>query len=294
MVEWLQYNGGDQYLSGNPDKDLMDLLVEKTRTAGHMLTFREASSDIGMFRGYHYSAHFLSFEKAAAIAWQTVQQEATMERNSDSDTDTPVTKFMPQQFTRKELFSTNASINLPEESISTRGGMKMPKGRRYDNSEARAMLLNFYNAHGRFPRIPEAKEANGLPSWGVLTNALGPRNSWNRLIESVEEEITATDDANDVSDVDGTTDTEESNTVESGLTPEPVLESIPEPEVVASPDPAIEPEAALVEEKSSTEARIGDVEIDTSCNQKDDDSVTIDLKITVPGREKPILITLTV
>ena len=259
MPEWLSFNSGEKYLSSNnPSKDLMDLLVDKTRTAGHRLTFKEANSDPKMFRLYHYATYFVTFESAAEMAWQKVQSECS--QSPDAPT---TTTFMPQPVVRKELFSNpKSNFSTPNETDVKEGGTtKMPRRKKYDNSEVKAMLLNFYSAHGRFPRMSEATESNSLPSWSVLTSALGPRVSWDRLVE-------------------------QPHTVEQS--------HATEPESVAV-EPAIEPEPIQDEGPAAEEhIRIEDVEIDTSCCERQDDSVTIDLKITIPGREKPICISLTV
>lgn len=66
---FLNKNNGDVFSTSNPEKDLMDLLIDKTKTLGHMLTFDEASTIPDMVEPNSYAFYFGSFSNAAKLAW---------------------------------------------------------------------------------------------------------------------------------------------------------------------------------------------------------------------------------
>lgn len=110
MVRWLMFNGGERYLSANPAKDLMDLLVEKTKALGHELAFKEVRDNSKMFHLYYYAEYFTSFEHAAHLAWEKVQQSTV----SGSE----IVKFSPIQPAMMRLL--DSEIIISEDAATTK------------------------------------------------------------------------------------------------------------------------------------------------------------------------------
>ena len=81
----LSKNNGKSVWANNPEQFLMELLVEKTRQAGHIISFKEASQDPEMVEPNNYAPYFGSFSEATKIAWRKAknpQQETNTSQSS--------------------------------------------------------------------------------------------------------------------------------------------------------------------------------------------------------------------
>lgn len=305
VVEWLKFNGGEEYLSGNPVKDLMDLLVEKTRTAGHLLTFKDASLDTGMFRLYHYTKYFVTFEKAAETAWRTVQSEKTEDNVKLKFEPQPVSKLTkPGHVIIKD---DHPVVKKHDEDEYEKGGHKMRDYKRYKPGDIEAIVLEFYRKYGRLPEQKDTGTYRNLPSWSTLVKYLGPSRNWKRNFgldteEEIVAEATATPEESVV--LEDSALSEDSATPEEPVTTEELvvaeaLSTEPElaPDPKSEPEPIVELEALdpeLVPEPEPAPTTPPPEELKISCEREESDSVTINLEITIPGRAKPISIILTV
>ena len=343
MVEWLQKNSGEKFLSGDPSKDLMDLLVEKTRAAGHMLTFKELSNDPRMFRLYFYSKYFVSFEHATALAWEKAQHSIPVEKSiSKPKSVQPVIKEE-----RRNVIVNSTSINLrPQKPLSSKElkGMQN-RSKPYTREEIVQAMVSYYQRTGKIPTQSTANPWHNLPSYYTIKKFLGSHEGWKEIILNEINQasiLSAKTDTDPETELNSETELEakfemqepvtEPSPEEKSVVQEPILESdtvvkpeiqesVSGPELVTKPEiqesvsgpelvtkPEIqetipevipedesEPASEFPEPKEcSEEIQIENVKVDASCKEKDDEFVTIELKITVPGREKPIVISFTV
>ena len=72
----LKTNQEKLVFSENPQVEMMDLLVEKTRALGRIVTFSDATNDPDFFKPNQYAFYYGSFEKAALEAWRRVTKHA--------------------------------------------------------------------------------------------------------------------------------------------------------------------------------------------------------------------------
>ena len=136
-------------------------------------------------------------------------------------------------------------------------------GKRFSREEVVRALKSFYEANGRLPLQTEAS-GNGLPSWQVIVKHLGHKENWLAII-------------NDEGTNNEAAETSEPETIE----PIPTANN-KEAEFTPAPAPA---------EQVQT---IDNIEADSSYEKHDDGSIAVELKITIPGRERPIIVNLTV
>lgn len=309
-------NNGDKFGTENPEKDLMDLLVEKTISAGHMLSFQEASNDPEMVQPNNYAFYFESFSNATRIAWlkarpsingrigsaEQTRKTATMSGKTHQHTEIP---------RRKEV------IWMSESKEEKQKG----KGARYTVEEVKSILVDFYSRTKRLPSQKDAQEyGSGLPSWGTLIKFLGPKSGWQAIIDNgqpavggetpsntAEEEVNlqpdseaiiinepletvgSADNAKPIESDDGTLaatvytpsyDDAEEMSEGSGRDTRSTAEETPQDS---------SPQYAIAEDSVQED----DIKVETT-SKEHDNLVTLELKIILPDREKPIFIALTV
>lgn len=257
-------NNGDKFSTENPEKDLMDLLIRKTISAGHKLSFIEASNDPEMVQPNSYAFYFGSFDEAAGIAWLRARPP-----NSGSDGLTDKGRKLVRAL--KEIRQTTGKpyrreVNWMSEPQETKN---KGKGSRYTIEEVKAVLVDFYNRTKRLPVQKDTQKYNsGLPSWGTMIRFLGPKSGWQGIVDSAkaspapEEPPIAEDTPQDI-------------VVDEDVSKEVVAEA---------------PEEALVVTSSNDG---NDAQVKTT-HKVQGNLAIVDIKITLPGREQPILVTLAV
>lgn len=221
MGTYLPRNDGSQFFSNNPREDLIGKLVEKTISAGHLLTFEETSDDPKMFRPNSYAFYYGSFGEAAQTAWRKA-------------------KTILSQKTKE-----------PEEE----------KSEMFTFEEVKVQLIRYYKKHGRLPTQLEVMSDPNLPSWTTLNKFLGPKSEWGRYIPSRARPLPQTNGSSN---------------------PSQPTSSLPTQ--YRQPLPVSHP----VISKTTDDAILIEVS-----EQKDNGDVIIKAKISIPNREKPILVTLT-
>ena len=157
-------NDGNKFSTENPEKDLMDLLIEKTISAGHMLSFEEASKDPEMVQPNNYAYYFGSFGEAAKMAWRRARPP---NKKSDGLTEQGRKLVETLQKTRQ----ITGTPYRREVSWMSELQKKTPRGKnaRYTVEEIKEALKEFYNRNGRLPSSKDAKRYDsGLPSWPTL------------------------------------------------------------------------------------------------------------------------------
>jgi len=274
-------NNGDKFKTENPEKDLMDLLVEKTISAGHMLSFQEASNDPEMVQPNNYAFYFGSFNEAARIAWLRAKPP-----NSNSDGLTEQGRKLAKALKETRQVTGKPYRREVNWMSEFKGSEHKGKGTRYTTEQVREKLIDFYERTGRLPKQSDiADSSNGLPSWPALVNHLGPKTGWQAIVD--EQNTDSTPETEDCSsEITASYAPEEDNIEETSEgcgrdtkddKKEPPTEDMTEP-----------PQQG---DQASTEDE--DIKIYTS-QQERDNVVTVDIKITLPDREKPVFITLTV
>ena len=83
---FLDKNNGGAIQTENPQKDLMELLIKKTKELGHIVSFSEAKADPEMVQPNTYAYYFDSFGKAAKRAWDRVSSSIEEPKESSSET----------------------------------------------------------------------------------------------------------------------------------------------------------------------------------------------------------------
>lgn len=241
-------NDGSGFYSENPHRDLMDRLIEKTMTTGHMLSFDEASSDPKMVKPNHYAFYYGSFSEASQAAWAKVKA-IKLGNNVQSE---------PKQ------------TPIPQKPIEKKAPLPEPKRRRghrtarFTSEMVKAHLLAFYDRFGRLPTQTEVMSDPEMPSWVTLTKLLGPKSGWKQLLPP------------------------SSNEEEKPTNP-PIEESNGSSPIKEDNRSPIEQE----QESITSETKENEVKIDASKYQGDD-AIIVEVKISLPDKKKPILITLTV
>lgn len=224
---FFEKNDGSNFGTNNPKKDFMNLLVEKTKAAGHMFSFDEASADPDMIKPNSYAFYYGSYTAAAEIAWSKVRAEE----------------------------------NLRKKELESMEKIRRDKGKRYTISEVRNALVKFYEKEGRLPIQNDIKDSDILPSWTILVKYLGHKSEWQAII----------DEAN------------------------PVVEKKKD-EAINDLEPHVEETEDICELRKKAEmdsAEDEKIEVKTS-HLEGSDFAKIEVKIALPDREKPIVISLTV
>ena len=273
-------NNGDRLSTDNPKKDLMALLVERTEKLGHMLSFAEATEDPEMVQPNNYAFYFGSFGEAAKIAWRKAKLP-----NKSSDGLTEYGRKVVESL-RKTRQLTGKPYRREVNWMSELQKREYKgKNARYNVETVKESLVDFYNRTGRLPNQSDTRKYDsGLPSWGTMIKFLGPKKSWIAVVGGTDTktvsqeneaitEVVTTEIPTTPNVATGRTDTEEATT------------STPQEETVVV-DP---PETSFAVPQQSNDG----VKVETA-HQEQDNLVTIEVKITLPDREKPVLITLTV
>lgn len=148
-------NDGSSLFSDDPKSDSMEVLIEKTLTAKHLLTFNEAMQDVEMIQPNFYAFYYGSFSEAAQIAWSKVETILLRDNHDDKEEKSTVPKY-------------------------------------YTTEEVRAKLAAYYDKHGRIPKQIEVMGDPELPSWFTMLKHLGPKTEWEKQVQAF---LSSTDQA---------------------------------------------------------------------------------------------------
>lgn len=309
-------NNGEKFSTENPERDLMNLLIEKTKILGHMLTFTEASEDPEMVQPNNYAFYFSSFSEAAKIAWSRAKPP-------DSSPD-GLTEYGCK--VAEALRKTHKLTGKPyrREVIwmsEFKEEKQKGKGARYTVEEVKSILVDFYSRTKRLPSQKDAQEySSGLPSWGTLIKFLGPKSGWQAIIDSGQPIVgsempsaTTEEEADLQSDSEATVIDEFSETTEPVDNAEPIesdsgmpaatvytpsyddVEEISEGSGRDTRSTAEETSQDSSPQYTTAKDLTQEDDIGVETTSKEHDSlVTLELKIILPDREKPIFIALTV
>ena len=251
-------NDGSGFYSENPHRDLMDKLIEKTLAAGHMLSFDEASSDPKMVKPNHYAFYYGSFMEASQAAWAKV-------RAIKAEKDQPEPKRAP-----KPQRPIERKFPITQKPIEKKAPTPEPKRRRgrrsshYTPEMVKAHLLAFYDRFGRLPTQTEVMTDPEMPSWVTLTKLLGPKSGWEQLLPPL------------------------SNKEEKPINPPTKQSDNSSPSQDDNQSPIAQEQKPI-----TSEVKENEVTIDASRYQGNG-AIIVEVKISLPDKEKPILITLTV
>lgn len=296
-------NNGDKYSTEKPEEDLMNLLVEKTKALGRMLTFADASNDPEMVQPNNYAYYFGSFGQAAEIAWRRARSSNSSssglveQRRKPAEATKPIYQISKEPC-RKEV----NCMDVVQEEKQRKG-----KGARYTAKEVKSALVAFYN---RTKRLPSPKDAqkydSGLPSWGTMIKFLGPKAGWQAIIEGSEaspsEDVTT---PRETPSAEGTpaAETVAADSVETSeeaiVTEKPVKQAEKASEDSTPPQDDYDNAEEMSEgcgrssEKSIHVQQNEDIRVEAH-SQKQGGIAKFELKVTLPDREKPIFITLAV
>ena len=268
-------NNGDKFSTEKPEEDLLSLLIEKTKACGHMLTFAEASADPEMVQPNSYAYYFGSFSEAAKIAWRRA-------RTSISDLSGLTEQGVKTVEALKKIRQITGEPYRREVNWMSEFQEKGHKGKgaRYTIEEVKEALVSFYNRTGKLPGQNDTKKYDsGLPSWGTLTRFLGPKSGWKAIIGGADATPVPQENVAIAESIPAT-----SNAIVEEENVEGVAASSPQEETAT---------AETSDLPSAVPQSDDDVKVET-VQQKRDNLVTIEVKITLPDREKPVFVTLTV
>ena len=260
---FVEKNNGNKFGTTDPKKDLMDLLVEKTRALGHILTCEEANADPDMVVSNAYAFYFGSFDAAAKTAWSMVL--SPMSQTNLVDNKTATTQVQDRNPSKEVKFV--RTIKEPPKK-GTSHVRKFPADERrhrvkkFTIADIEDILVNFYNRMGKLPTVTDTLGSDILPSWGVLNKYLGPKSDWQAIIDRRK-----------------AVDTNQGPPEET-------------PEIIEEPDSSKAKDISNVSSEVVTQ-QYGNIEVKTS-REEQTNTTDIEVKITLPDREKPILIHLTV
>lgn len=191
-VQISKNNGGYLYLI-SPGEQLMKMLVDKTRTVGHMLSFREARDDPEMADPNNYAFYFGSFNEAAQIAWKKAQK---IQQKTDTSGSSIIIPNSHQPISGATSKSTGTCpAKTPKQSKTTFRSSGRPQ--QYSYEQLRDKIIAFYRRNGRLPTQEDVSSDPSLPSWATLYKHLGKSSGWGQLIPSeLREKPTSPDDIN--------------------------------------------------------------------------------------------------
>ena len=209
--------GGYVFLE-NPREELMEMLVNKTRAVGHMVSFKEASEDPDLVDPNNFAFYYGSFSEAAAIAWRKVSKpkphnvEASSAGTAITSTSSNKDALRGKATTQKPLIYTNLSIHKEVEPMhqseqihakpnsdkkeaeakqltanrTDESPIIKHKGRpnKYNYENTIKLVVDFYKKSGRLPKPIEASSYYELPSWGTLCRILGSREKWDQIVQA--------------------------------------------------------------------------------------------------------------
>ena len=159
----LRLNNGANCFTNDPMDDLMDRLIEKTKSAKHCLSFDEASKDPEMYQPNSYAYYFGSFTEAARTAWNMVKSGQS------------VTRKKPIQPTTLTALTDTAK--------------KRGRKPRHTFEEIAALLLEFYQQNGRLPTQTEVACEPDWPCWPTMVKHLGPRSGWEERLSLLSKKV---------------------------------------------------------------------------------------------------------
>lgn len=264
-------NNGEKFFSEKPEIDLMKQLVERTISAGHMLSFKEASEDPEMVQPNRYAFYFGSFSKAARIAQSMA--EATLLKKPPPDLNFGDSKKHIRVVAKLPPKPSQVIDSLPETEVrqmdETQPKGKNRRTKRYSVFEVKELLMDFYKQKGRLPTQKEVVSRQyNLPNINTIHKYFGPKKDWEAiLLNGVIPQ-----------------DPHEGQELAPPTPDEPITKE--SEDVVEEQDYVPTPPEEPTEETS-------DVVVETT-SEKQEAIVTIEVKITLPDREKPVLISLTV
>ena len=279
-------NNGDKLSTNSPEKDLMDLLVDRTISAGHMLSFKEASEDPEMVKPNSYAFYFGSFSDAARTAWYKAKAN--------------LTKLSVISSRSLEEFTHKGGETMSEIQQKKHKG----KGSRYTIEEVKKVLVNFYERTGRLPTQDDAREYDsGLPSWNTLIKFLGPKTGWadivgTRNIDQATEakSLNPTDEnvaKEDRSAANVGPETSNTMAMEKPKVGDASLVEDDFEEASEGYGRNTNSEKPLLKKAKKPQPREDSIKVET-LHEEQNNLVTVDIKITLPGKKKPVFITLTV
>lgn len=209
--------GGYVFLE-NPREELMEMLVNKTRAVGHIVSFKEASEDPDLVDPNNFAFYYGSFSEAAAIAWRKASKpkphnvETSSAGTATTSTSSNKDALRGKATTQKPLIYTNLSIHKEvepmhqSEQIHTKPNTDKKeaevkqlvanrtdespiikhKGRpnKYNYENTIKLVVDFYKKNGRLPKPIEASSYYELPSWGTLCRILGSREKWDQIVQT--------------------------------------------------------------------------------------------------------------
>ena len=156
----------------------------------------------------------------------------------------------------------------------------------YSFETVKEQLVSYYNEHGRLPTQSEIMSNPDFPSWTTMIKFLGPKSGWAQLLPPVAE-AHAADPSSDESLIDEHRKLPLPSDEKTVPVSEDETEVPAEQEIVPVMEPV--PNAPDAPANFNTD----DVKINTSRHQAED-AITIEAKLSLPHRDKPVLFTLTV
>ena len=156
------------YLSlENPKKQLMKMLIDKTRDVGHLLSFREACEDPNMIDPNNYAFYFGSFREAAELAWRKVSESKLDQCEAEDNLDEADDNYFLD--------------DIPKRSESG-SRKKDPRNQKYTREQVKGKLIAFYRRNGRMPTKVDVESDPDMPSWATLHKHFGYKSEWVKLI----------------------------------------------------------------------------------------------------------------
>lgn len=273
---FIKLNNGKQAFFEVPEEGLMQLLTKKTATMGRLLTREEVKSDPEMAPPNTFAFYFGSFGEAANKAWRMVRTHQMPLGNGEQFGRRSIAQgTMPRPVTRKPFRlpapKEKASAPVPAELDAPVNSQRINQQETSQQDKIITQLTEYYLKHHKLPSKNDRDCDPNLPSYTTIHRCIGPKRDWliviRRKIASdpkLSERFTASTDAKKTS-TDVTTGVARSErTSGAGLVPQS------------------KPSEAAGQDK--------DVHVETSY-QVDDDNYIVKMKIVLPGREKPILVT---
>lgn len=215
------------YLSfENPKKQLMKMLVEKTRDVGHVLSFREACEDPDMIDPNNYAFYFGSFREAAKLAWKEANGNPQGETNTSQPSTVQIIpnskKSLPKDQPNRPPTSSGVNMELPLTDLEieqfeaedylddepyesdsldssqylelSSSNKKKSRTQKYTREQLKGQIIAFYRRNGRMPSQTDVASDPNMPSWATLYKHLGHKSEWVKLIpQELREEPSLSD-----------------------------------------------------------------------------------------------------
>lgn len=242
----------------NSKRGLLNYLVRKSELAGHQLSFEEAKADPEMISPNEFAFYFGSFLEAAEQAWDQVRHAMLQMENEQKGND------------GSKLLGGNEYMD----SKANRRG----KQSRYSIAELKFKLKQYFEQNGRLPTQAEVCADEDLPSYATLIKHLGPRSSWDEIVRKKDsDDVPADTDISNNRLCAGCEEDEKSIVIDTSSIKKEL-----------SDDSDEQINTSLEQEGPSGEE---DLKVET-VKKENDGIIKIEMKISVPDREKPIFITL--